>query len=180
MIFLAKIGSYVFPVLLVGIPLYAFLKGVPVYETFIKGAEEGLKTAIGILPYLVTIFVGIACFRSSGALNIVSSFLKPVLTPLGIPPDVIPLIIVRPISGSGALAVTGDILRTYGPDSSIGILASILQGSTDTTFYVVTLYFGSVGIKKTRHALISCLIGDFFGFLAGYLIWAAMVGSFPL
>ena len=100
---------------------------------------------------------------------------RQVLKPLGIPADVLPLIITRPISGSGALAVTGDILRTHGPDTPIGLLASILQGATDTTFYVVTLYFGSVGIRKSKHALAACLIGDFFGFLTGFIIWKMMI-----
>jgi spore maturation protein B len=90
---------------------------------------------------------------------------------LGIPADMLPLLIVRPISGSGALALTGDLLRNYGPDNPMGLLASILQGATDTTFFVVTLYFGSVGIKKYRHAVASCLIGDICGFLTGFYLW---------
>jgi len=175
MVFLARIGAYAFPVLLLGVPLYAFLKGVPVYETFIRGAEEGLKTILGILPYLATIFVAISCFRSSGALDMLSKVLSPILRPLGIPLEIIPLLIIRPISGSGALAVTGDLLRTYGPDTPMGLLASILQGATDTTFYVVTLYFGSVGIRKTRHALAACLVGDAVGFLTGFWVWRSLI-----
>ena len=175
MFFLAKLGVYAFPVLLIGVPLYAWAKGVRVYETFVKGAEEGLRIVVGTLPYLVAIFVGISCFRGSGALDLAARYLSRVLKPLGIPADVLPLIITRPISGSGALAVTGDILRTHGPDTPIGLLASILQGATDTTFYVVTLYFGSVGIRKSKHALAACLIGDFFGFLTGFIIWKMMI-----
>ncbi|QUL99540.1 MAG: spore maturation protein [Candidatus Fermentithermobacillus carboniphilus] len=175
MVFLAKIGVYAFPVVLLVVPMYAWFKGVRVYETFVKGAEEGFQIVLSILPYLVAIFVAISCLRGSGGLDLLSRALGVVLKPLGIPPDILPLLITRPISGSGALAVTGDLLKTYGPDSPMGLLASILQGATDTTFYVVTLYFGSVGVRKTRHALAACLIGDFFGFLTGFLIWRRLV-----
>ena len=175
MFFLAGLGVYIFPVILLGVPLYAWIKGVRVYETFVKGAEEGLKTALSILPYLVAIFVGISCFKGSGALELISKALGRLFRPLGIPADLLSLIIIRPISGSGALAVTSDLLRTYGPDTSMGFLVSILQGATDTTFYVVTLYFGSVGIRNSKHALLACLIGDLFGFVTGYVIWRVMV-----
>ncbi len=175
MTWLAQMGLYSFPVILMGVPLYAWLKGIPVYETFIQGAEEGFKLAVGVLPYLVTIFTAISCLRGSGALDLMSGWVSKVLGPAGVPPDMLPLILIRPISGSGALAITGELLRTYGPDSSMGLLASILQGATDTTFYVVTLYFGSVQIRKTRHALLACLIGDFFGFLTGFYIWKSMI-----
>jgi spore maturation protein B len=173
--FLAKVGVYSFPVILMGVPLYAHLRGVPVYDAFIKGAEEGLKVAIGTLPYLVAIYVGISCLRGSGALELVSRAFGFLLRPLGLPVDVIPLIVIRPISGSGALALTGDILRTYGPDSNMGLLASILQGATDTSFFVVTVYFGAAGIRKTRHALAACLFGDLCGFIAAILVWRALV-----
>lgn len=175
MSFLANIGTYVFPFILIGVPLYAWLKGVPIYETFVKGAEEGLQVVINTLPYLVAIFVGISCFRGSGALQLVSGYLGKLLKPLGIPPEVLPIIVTRPISGSGALGVTGEILKVHGPDTALGLLASIMQGATDTSFYVVTVYFGSVGIRKTRHALPACLIGDFFGFATGFIIWKLMV-----
>lgn len=174
--FLAGIGSYVFPALLFGVPLYAYSKGVAVYETFVRGAEEGLKIVLGTLPYLVAIFVAVSCFRGSGALDFTSRCLAVILKPLDLPADIIPLVTVRTISGSGALAITGDILRTYGPDSPVGLLASVLQGATDTTFYVVTLYFGSVGVRRTRRALVSCLIGDACGFVVAFLVWRLMLG----
>ncbi len=157
MFFLANLGMYFFPIILIGVPLYAWVKGVPVYETFVKGAEEGLQVVINTLPYLVAIFVGISCFRGSGALDLVSRYMGRLLKPLGIPSEVLPIIVTRPISGSGSLGVT------------------ILQGATDTSFYVVTIYFGSVGIRKTKHALPACLIGDLCGFLTGFIIWRLMV-----
>ncbi len=171
---LAAIGTYVLPALLLVVPVLAYLKGVPVYETFVEGAEDGLKMVVSVLPYIVAIFIGISCLRGGGALDYLSRALAFVLKPLGVPADIIPLIAVRPISGSGALAVTGELLRTFGPDSSMGVLASIIQGATDTTFYVVTLYFGSVKITRTRRVLISCLVGDACGFLAGFAIWKAL------
>lgn len=172
---LASLGSHLFPALLLGVPLYAYVRRVPVYETFVKGAEEGFKIALATLPYLVAIFAAVSCFRGSGALDSLSRVLAFALRPLGVPADIVPLIAIRPISGSGALALTGDLLRTYGPDSSMGLLASILQGATDTTFYVVTLYFGSVGVRRTRRALLSCLIGDACGFAVGLLVWKILV-----
>lgn len=175
MALLGGLGSYLFPVILLGVPLYASLKGVSVYEVFVKGAEEGFRIALGTLPYLVAIFTAISCFRGSGALDYMARGFTVILKPLGVPADLVPLILIRPISGSGALALTGDLLRTYGPDSRTGLLASILQGATDTTFYVVTLYFGSVGVRRTRRALLSCLVGDACGFIVGFLIWKTLV-----
>jgi len=172
---LSAIGTYAFPVILLGVPLYAAAKGVKVYETFVRGAEEGFKIALGTLPYLVAVFAAIACFRGSGALELFASALGNVLSPLGVPLDMVPLLLIRPVSGSGALALTGDLLRRFGPDSPMGILASILQGATDTTFYVVTLYFGSVRERRTGRVLASCLIGDACGFVAGFLVWRLMV-----
>ncbi len=171
MVILSALGTYAFPVILLGVPLYAAARGVRVYETFVRGAEEGFKIALSTLPYLVAVFAAISCFRGSGALDFFASKMGTVLKPLGVPADMVPLILMRPVSGSGALALTGDLLRRYGPDTPMGLLASILQGATDTTFYVVTLYFGSVGVKKTRQVLASCLIGDACGFLVGFLAW---------
>ncbi|HHY34113.1 MAG TPA: spore maturation protein [Firmicutes bacterium] len=168
------LGVYVFPVIIVAIPVYGWVKGVKVYEAFIRGAEEGLRVVFVTLPYLVAIFVALSCFRSSGAMSLLSRCLEAILAPLGFPPDVVPLLVTRPISGSGALAITAEIMKARGPDSPVGILASILQGSTDTTFYVVTLYLGSVGIKRGRHALVACLAGDLAGFCTGYLVWRVM------
>lgn len=173
---LELLGVYVFPVLLVIIPLYGWMKGVKVYDSFIKGAGDGLRIVMLTLPYLVAIFVALSCFRSSGAMDLAFRLAERVFRAIGCPPDVAPLVITRPISGSGALAITAEIMRQEGPDSPVGILASILQGSTDTTFYVSTLYLGSVGIKRGRHVLIACLAGDLAGFVTGYLIWRAMFG----
>lgn len=158
------------PLLIGGILLLAHCRGVNVFESFVQGAQEGFTTAIRIIPHLVAMFVAIYLLRFSGALDLVIKFVNPLLVLGGAPPEILPLVITRPLSGSAAFGLTVDLINTYGPDSFIGRLASTLQGSTDTTFYIMAVYFGSVGIKKTRHALVAGLIGDIAGFLAALYI----------
>jgi spore maturation protein B len=148
------------------IPLWGYIKKVKVYDTFIEGAEEGLQVAVKIIPYLVAMMVALSVFRASGAMELLAKAVDPLTRRLGFPSEVLPLMIVRPLSGAGALAVTADLLKTHHPDSYIGRLASIMQGSTDTTFYVLTVYFGSVGIRKARYAAAVGLLADAVGFLA--------------
>lgn len=167
---LSSLSRWAVPVLLVGIPLYGLLKGIPVYEAFVEGATDGFWLALKILPYLVGIFVAFSVFRASGALDMLVGLVSPITEALGIPGDVLPLMFMRPISGSGALGLTAELLRKWGPDSFTGFLASTLQGSTDTTFYIVTLYFGSVGVKRVRHTLPVALLGDLAGFMAAVLL----------
>ena len=152
------------------IPAAAFFRGVNVYEAFVEGAEEGFTTAVRIIPYLVAMLVAIGVFRSSGALEIMVDLVRPVTNCLGIPGEVLPLAVMRPLSGGGALGITADLIKSFGPDSFTGRLASTMQGSTDTTFYVATVYFGSVGIMKYRHSIAVGLIADITGFLASVFI----------
>jgi len=163
---ITEISRYVIPFLLFFIPLYGFIKGVPVFEAFVEGASEGIKVAIRILPFLVGMLVAIGVFRASGAFAMVAQFLGPVCSLLGIPPEVLPLAVMRPLSGTGALGITAELIHSHGPDSFIGRMASIMQGSTDTTFYVLAVYFGSVGISKHRYALAVGLGADIVSFLA--------------
>jgi len=128
-------SRWMVPALLVLIPLYGAWKRVPVYEAFVEGAAQGLEVSLGILPYLVAIMVALAALRTSGLLEAAQDGLGPWLNRWGIPADILPLVLIRPLSGSGALAVTTDLLRRYGPDSPAGLLASVLQGSTDTTVW---------------------------------------------
>lgn len=172
--FLTSIGLFSFPALLALVPLYAWARGLPVYETFVRGASEGLRLTADTLPYLIAIFAAITCFRHSGILEFLQKAAAPLIRATGIPPDVFQLILLRPLSGSGSLAVASELIARYGPDSSLGILASLLQGATDTTFYVVTLYFGVVRINASRRALVASLVGDLCGFTAAYLIWRTM------
>lgn len=160
---------YAVPLVLVGIPLYGLCKKQPVYELFVEGAAEGLRMALQIFPYLLAMLVSISVFRASGAFSAISAVLAPVTDAVGIPADVLPLALMRPLSGSGALALSTDILKTHGPDSFTGFLASVMQGSTDTTFYILAVYFGSVGVKKYRYALTVGLSADMVSFLCSFI-----------
>ncbi|SDH06521.1 spore maturation protein [Desulfosporosinus hippei] len=169
---IAEISRWAIPLLLLLVPIVAYFRRVPVYESFVEGAEEGFKTGVRILPFLIGMLVAIRVFVDSGALNILSHWLRPLINMLGLDPDfaaIIPLAIMRPLSGSGALGVATQLINEYGPDSYIGRLASTLQGSTDTTFFVLTVYFGSVGIKKYRYALKLGLLADIIGLIAS--VW---------
>lgn len=164
------ISSWVLVLLIVGVPVYGALKGVKVYEAFIEGAKEGFSTGVRIIPYLVAILASVGAFRASGAMDAFARAVAPVTTPLGLPAEVIPLAVVRPFSGGGALGILGSIFASSGPDSYAGKLASILQGSTETTFYVLSVYCGSVGIVRYRHALVAGLSADFTGLVASVAI----------
>lgn len=157
------------PAMLAIIPLWGYLRGVPVYEAFVSGAEEGLRIAVRILPFILGILVALGIFRASGAMDAAARALAPFTAAVGLPPEVLPLVVIRPLSGTGALAALTDLLRNHGPDSFIGRLGAVMQGSTDTTFYVLTVYFGSVGIRRPRYALIPGLLGDVAGFAAA--VW---------
>ncbi|MHB9146461.1 MAG: spore maturation protein [Symbiobacteriia bacterium] len=166
-----SVARWVIPAMVVFIPLYGFAKGVKVYDAFIEGAVEGLRLVVRIAPYMLAILVALGLFRASGALDLFVALLRPVLSRFGVPPEVVPLLLTRPLSGGASLGVLAEILRVSGPDSFIGRLASIIQGSTDTTFYVLAVYFGSISIKKTRYALTLGLAADFAGFVAA--LWIA-------
>jgi spore maturation protein B len=147
-----------------------------VYETFVEGAKDGFGTAIKIIPHLVGMMVAVTVFRASGALDFILGLLSPLLSLLHIPPDIVPLALIRPISGAGALAIMTDIIEQFGPDSFLGRLASTMQGSTDTTLYVLTVYFGAVGIRKIRYALKVGLWADFAGVIASIFIVSLIFG----
>lgn len=169
MALLEAASTWAIPFLIAFIPLYGYLRGVPVYEAFVEGAREGVDVAVRILPYMVSIFVALAVFRASGALDLLARLLAPATGAIGLPPEVLPLVLIRPLSGGGALGITAELLRQHGPDSYVGRLASTIQGSTDTTFYVLSLYFGAVGVKNPRHAPLAGLAGDLAGFVAATL-----------
>ena len=164
------VSNWAIPFILLFIPLYGHLRGVKVYETFVEGAREGLITGFKIFPYLVAMFVGIAIVRDSRALEFLGTLFSPVFSLLGIPSQILPVAIMRPLSGSGTLAFISGIFSEYGPDSRLGLMASILMGSTETTFYVLFVYFGAIGIKRARYAPAVGLIADFAGFIAAVYI----------
>jgi spore maturation protein B len=157
--------KFIIPLMLVLIPLYGLFKRVPVYEEFITGAKEGFGVATRIIPYLVAILFAIGMFRASGAMAWMMTGLRPFLEPIGIPPEIIPMAITRPLSGGGSLGILGDMVKTHGLDSIFVKMAGIMYGACETTFYVIAVYFGAVGIKKTRHAVPAGLIADAAGVL---------------
>lgn len=169
-----NISVLAIPFLLFFIPLIAMIKKVKVYEEFIEGAKEGFKVAVTIIPYLVAILVGIGMFRASGAMDIFATLVSPITDLLGFPPDVLPAAFMRPLSGSGTLGIVSELMNTHGPDSFIGRFASTIYGSTETTFYVLAVYFGAVNIKKTRHAVPAGLMADVVGILAALFICRLM------
>ncbi|CCQ93246.1 Spore maturation protein B [[Clostridium] ultunense Esp] len=137
---------------------HGYIKRVDIYSAFTEGAVEGFKTAIKIMPYLIAIFIAIGIFRGSNALDMFIDLLAPITKLLGIPKEILPLIFIRPISGSGALGVVKDIISYYGPDSFPGVVASVMMGSSETIFYTIALYFGSIGVKDQGHTLKAALI----------------------
>ena len=154
---------WLIPLLIVGLLLVGVAGRVPVYESMVAGAREGLDVVVRIVPYLVVILVAVGMFRASGALDLLIAAVDPITSAIGFPGEALPMALLRPLSGSGAFAVMAEILESQGPDSFTGLLASTLQGSTETTFYVLTVYCGAAGIRDARHALPACLIGDLAG-----------------
>lgn len=156
--------------------LYAALRGVRVYEEFVEGAKEGWNVVVRIMPYLVAMLVALGIFRSSGALSIFQMLLRPILQPLGFPTEVLPMALMRPLSGSGSSGVLTDIVTTPGVSDTVQFTAATMFGSTETTFYVLAVYFGSVAIRKTRHALAAGLCADLAGLIAAVAICKMMFG----
>ncbi|WP_458412630.1 spore maturation protein [Schinkia sp. CFF1] len=164
------ISLWLIPVVIGFILIYGTIKRVPTYETFVEGGKEGIQIAFSIIPYLVGMLVAITVFRESGALDYLMNFIRPFLMSIGIPADIVPLAIIRPISGNAALGITSDLIATHGPDSFIGRLASTMQGSTDTTLYILTVYFGAVGIKKMGDALKVGLLADLVAIITSIIV----------
>jgi spore maturation protein B len=154
------LSVFIIPLIIIGFPLYGLWKRVPVYEEFVVGAKEGFQVAVNIIPYLVAILFAVAMFRASGAMDFFVEGLRPLLTPLGWPPEVLPMVITRPLTGSGSAGIMLDLIGRYGEDSIIVKTAATMFGSTETTFYVIAVYFGAVNIRKTRHAIPAGLIAD--------------------
>ena len=165
-VFGEKASSMLIPLLIAGMIIVGLVKKVRVYEVFIRGAKDGFNVALLIIPYMVAILAAAGMLRASGALDAIVRLLSPVTTLIGLPSEVLPVALLRPLSGSGAYALTADILKAHGPDTYIGTLASTVNGSSETTFYVLAVYFGSISITRTRHALPAGLLADLVGVLA--------------
>ena len=164
-----NLSSYVIPVLLAAVAVYGMGKKVDVYSALTHGAEEGLSVLLRVIPALVGLLTAVSMFRASGALDWLSGLFAPLLSLVGIPAETMPLMLIRPVSGSGALAVASDLMMTHGPDSYAGRVAAVMLGSTETTFYTIAVYFGSAGIHRTRHAVPAALTADLVGFAASAL-----------
>jgi spore maturation protein B len=147
-------------IIILAVVVYGMIKGIKVYECFVEGAKEGLSICIRIFPYLLAMLVAIAVFRESNALTYFIALVSPVVKLIGLPPEIVPLLLIKPLSGSGALGVLSDILIKYGADSFIGRLSSVIMGTTETIFYTLTVYFGAVNIKKIRHTLWAAMLAD--------------------
>ncbi|GFR36845.1 spore maturation protein [Insulibacter thermoxylanivorax] len=173
----SAISIWAVPVMIAFIPLYASFKKIPVYETFVDGAKDGFDTAVKIIPHLVGMMTAISIFRASGAMDFLVGAVEPVLAWFGVPGEVLPLGILRTITGAGSLAYATDLIQQHGPDSLIGRIASTIQGSTDTTLYVITVYFGAVGIRNSRYAVKVGLFADLVGFIAAISICMLVFGS---
>lgn len=164
------------PLLLSLFPLYAFLRGVKVYEEFIDGAKEGFDVALRIIPFLVGILVAIGMFRAAGGIDLISRALSPLMTALGFPSDLLPLVLMRPLSGSGTLGIFTELVKQLGPDHLITRMGGTIYGSTETTFYVLAVYFGSVAIRKTRYAVIAGLTADLVAVAASVTVCRLVFG----
>jgi len=160
-----KMTDYVVPILLLTISVLALGKRENSYDLLLAGSAEGLKLLVTLIPALILLMCAISMLRASGAVDILSKWLSPVFGFFGIPPETAMLVLIRPISGSAALAVGADLMTQYGVDSQIGRTAAIMLGSTETTFYTISVYFGAAGIKKTRYTIPAALIADFTGFI---------------
>src|SRR5436190_229489 len=163
------------PFLLSFCPIYAAARQVKVYEEFVEGAKEGFNVILRIIPFLVTILVAIGMFKGAGGIDLLTKWLTPVLAPLHFPPDLLPLALMRPLSGSATLALLTDIVHRLGPDNIVSLTAATIYGSTETTFYVAAVYFGAVGIKQTRHAIPAGLLADLTGVIASVGICRAVL-----
>lgn len=164
------ISIWLIPSIILLVLVTATIKKVPSYEVFVEGSKEGIQIAISLLPFLLGMMVSIAVFQASGAMGAIVKLFEPLMSWFGAPAEILPLAFIRPISGTAALSMTTELIRTFGPDSFIGQLASVMQGSTDTTLYIITVYFGAVGIKRMGDALKVGLMADLVGIIASIVI----------
>lgn len=160
----------IIPIILFIILVYGMVKGRKVYEWFVDGAKEGLGVCVRIFPYLLAMVVGVKIFREAGLLNIINTLLAPVTSLIGLPKEILPLILIKPLSGSGAIGVFTDILKTYGVDSYIGLISSVIMGTTETIFYTITVYYGAIKIKKIRHTLWAAVLADLMAIIVAVFV----------
>ncbi|KTD22118.1 spore maturation protein B [Legionella lansingensis] len=168
--FANQLSNVIFLAFVVGIPLYGVFKKINVFDAFTTGAKQGFETSITILPYLIAMLVAIGMLRASGFFELLNAYLAPVFAALGMPSELLPLALVRPFSGSASTGIMAELIHQHGGDSLISKMAATMMGSTETTFYVIAVYFGAVGIKRTRHAIPAGLLADLAGIIASVMI----------
>jgi nucleoside recognition domain protein len=168
--FIEYFSNIAMPFMIIVIVLYGVIERKKVFDIFLEGAKEGISVVFNIFPTLVGLFVAIGALRSSGIIDLIVNFLTPVLNVVNFPTEILPLAIIRPISGSSSIAVATDIMNTFGVDTNIGLIASVIMGSTETTIYTIAVYTSSVGIKKTRFVLWASLIADFVGIVTSVVV----------
>lgn len=166
---MAALSGYILPIFLLLVFLMAFINNTKAFDHFVEGAKEGMQTTIQLVPTIVGMIVGIKVFLASGIVEVIGQMIQPILEFIHVDAHVLPLMILRPLSGSAALSVTTDLISMYGPDSYLGRLASIMQGSTDTTIYIITVYFAAVGLSEMKHAVKLGLTADLMGFAASII-----------
>lgn len=174
MSFISYISSSAIPIIMLIIIIYGLLEKNKVYDTFVEGAKEGIEIVFNIFPTLIGIFVAVGALRSSGILDLIINFISPLTNMLKIPSEIMPLALIRPISGSASTAVATDIMTNFGVDSKIGLIAATIMGSTETTLYTIAIYTSCVGIKKIRFVLAAALIADFVGMVFSVVLWGLM------
>ena len=160
----------IIPIIVIIIITYGMFKGRKVYEWFIEGAKDGLKVCLNIFPYLLAMIIAVNIFREAKLLDILNNMIAPIGGLIGLSKEVIPLVLVKPLSGSGAVGILTDILKTYGPDTTIGLISSVIMGTTETIFYTITVYFGAVQIKKIRHTLWAAILADITAIIAAVFL----------
>ncbi len=170
-------SQWLVPLLLGAVPLLAAWRRVDAFAAFLEGAENGLRLSVSLAPYLVGIFVAVGVLRASGCLEALAGLLAPALAWTGVPVDVLPLVLLRPLSGSASFAYMAEVMERSGPDSPAGLLAALIQGGTETTVYVLALYFGSVGVTRIRHALAAGLLADLASFIGAVLAYHLFFGA---
>ncbi len=169
-------SAWMLPMVVAVLVMYGWTRGVRVYDSLVAGARQGFDVAVRIIPYLVAILVVVGMFRASGGIDLITTLLSPLTALIGLPAEALPMAILRPLTGSGAYAIMAEIMTASGPDSVVGYMVSTFQGSTETTFYTLAVYYGAVGIRRTRHTVPACLLADTAGILAAVFIVNLMFG----
>lgn len=176
MVFISAVSIWLIPLIIGFILLYGTFKRIPTYEAFVEGGKEGIEISFSIIPYLVGMLVAVSVFRASGALDFFMDLLKPMFQAIHVPAEIVPLALIRPISGTASLGIMSDLISMHGADSLIGRLAATMQGSTDTTLYIITVYFGAVGIKRMGDAIKVGLLADFAAIISSIIIVTLLFG----